>query len=158
MQAHKVNIQELPKGYPTVSVRSYKRKEESRFTRRWNDFGIRFDGDVSNDVNFPDALRAFGFPIGANARGTLPGFKDPTAKKPDFSLARDAPARKSAIELTIELPKEGTGSSPRKQFVIAAGANVGAVQKSGYYDAIDHRFEFLPFSTFEPGNASSKGS
>ncbi|MDA4844565.1 right-handed parallel beta-helix repeat-containing protein [Hoeflea poritis] len=129
----------------TASAAEFSDNLETHFTREWSeeDYGIIFDGDIVEDLDFPQALRDRGFALGDRSRGCSPEFAHPEAARPDLSISEGSPAHGSSIAMTIILP-DGVW------FEIPEGLNVGAFQKSGAYEAIDDNFGFLPDATGVP--------
>ncbi|WP_419911476.1 right-handed parallel beta-helix repeat-containing protein [Hoeflea sp.] len=125
---------------------------EQHFTRRWGkrDFDIAFDGDLVEDRDFPEALRAKGFALGSKSRGGSPEFAHPEARKPDLSIPEGSPAHGRSIAMTIALP-DGT------QFDIPNGLNVGAFQKPDTFRTIDDKFAFLPDAESAPVTDDPQG-
>ena len=116
--------------------------EGSRFTRRWGDFDIRMDGDVCNDVHFPDDYRALGYGLGVSSKQATASFarvrRDQVNSIADLDFtSKSRDIRKKSVELVLELPFG-------KPIKIDAGYNVGAVQKKNVYDRLDGGFEFIP--------------
>ncbi|WP_368467444.1 right-handed parallel beta-helix repeat-containing protein [Hoeflea sp. TYP-13] len=111
----------------------------AHFTRQWDEcaYDIVFDGDISEDSNFPDNFRKMGFPLGLASKAGPPGFAHPESEQTDLTVGPDAAAYASSIAMTIELP-DGTS------FEIPSGLNVGAYQATDAYCNIDEMFGFLP--------------
>ncbi len=119
--------------------------EQSRFTRRWDDYGIEMNGDVANDIHFPDNYRALGYRIGLAAKNASPNFSDPigtTTTPPDFTSSETA-ILKASIEFNIDFPDGSVQTVPKE-------LNVGATQSKGVYSTIDRLFEFLPVDDWLP--------
>lgn len=112
------------------------------FTRKWQpkDHDITFDGDISQDIDFPETLRNRGYAIGPNAKGGAPGFAHPEARRPDLSVSNGSSAFEKSIAWTLCLPNG-------RKFCLPAGLNVGAQQTADIYKKLDSCFQFLPEST-----------
>jgi hypothetical protein len=54
---------------PNLSIEDQIASEEKRFTKRWGELKIEFDGDQIEHSNFPDAYRGASYPLGPNSRG-----------------------------------------------------------------------------------------
>lgn len=119
-----------------------KKAESQRFTRRWNELSIRFDGDIIQDAAFPEKFRLLGYKIGKNARGADPCFKSVSKKTKfenlNFKPAKNSPLSGNAIEMNIFLP-----SGKKINAEVLAGCNVGQHQKHGFYDEFDPSFDFV---------------
>lgn len=131
----------VPSAIPFDLDREVK-EEESRFTRRWGDFDIRMNGDVCNDVYFPDYYRSLGYGLGAASKQAEASFKrvrkDEVSSIGDLDFTSTSPdIKKKSIELVLELPFG-------KPIKIGAGYNIGAVQKKDIYGLLDNAFGFLP--------------
>lgn len=113
--------------------------EQKRFTRRWDEFEIRFDGDVINDNYFPHAYKVLGYSLGNASKDGDPKFKNFDAEDVadlDFTLKARSPATGKSISWVLDLPNA-------QPIVIPANFNVGAAQKTGVYAALDSKFNFL---------------
>ena len=115
--------------------------EDTRFTRRWNDYQIQFDGDIINDAFYPDEFRKMGYSIASNAKGADPEFaavkNDIPFCKLDFTPGKESPLIGAAIAMTINLPG-------KRVFEQTAGVNVGAEQATDFfYDSLDHAFDIF---------------
>lgn len=113
-----------------------------RFTRKWQEkeHDIVFDGDISQDIYFPETLRNRGYAIGRHAKGGTPGFAHPEARRPDLSVTPGSAAYGNGLAWTINLPGG-------RKFCLPQGLNVGAYQSTDIYRDIDSCFQFLPEST-----------
>lgn len=54
---------------PTLCPDALIASEEKRFTKRWDELKIEFDGDQIEHANFPIAYREASYPLGPNSRG-----------------------------------------------------------------------------------------
>jgi hypothetical protein len=79
--------------------------ERYGFTRRWRELEIAFGGDVAGHPEFPERLRAHGYPIGASL-GVAPGFV--AASGGDFRLRGESPCRDRALTVPLLLPDGDT--------------------------------------------------
>jgi len=119
--------------------------EISRFTRRWGDYQIEVNGDIGNDIHFPDHYRSLGYRLGLASVQANPRFVDPAGAggaAPDFT-PRAAAARNTAIALRLEFP-DGNAHA------LSGGHHRGAVQPDGFYRGFDRLFRFLPSDSWLP--------
>lgn len=119
--------------------------ENKRFTRRWGEYQIEMNGDVSNDDLFPEQYRSLGYNIGLAATNADPQFVDPfgtSGTAPDFTSGAVS-TQNSSIAFEIELP-DGYAK------IIEGGYNRGAAQLSETYETIDKIFGFLPEDEWLP--------
>ncbi|KQS76424.1 hypothetical protein ASG58_11415 [Rhizobium sp. Leaf383] len=107
---------------PRLSLDEAVAFEGSRFTKRWTELAIYFDGDWIDHPMFPDGLRAQGYPIGAHASGERLHFHDAGVGSPEGLRLRSPRPAKSA---EIELP------DGRKRFIDSKKHLVGAWQNTG---------------------------
>jgi len=117
-----------------LSSEGEKVSESSRFTRRWVDFQIEMNGDVTNDANYPEKYQYLGYRISDKAMRANPNFVDPI--NGDFTTTGEETLGKS-VELELKLPDDSVTK-------IQAGNNVGAVQQWDLYRQVDSIFKFLP--------------
>ncbi len=76
---------------PLESAESVLKSEEKRFTKRWMDLQITFEGDRMEHPNFPDAYRLAGYPIGSTAAGGQLTFADHAPGEPRSLRLVDPP-------------------------------------------------------------------
>ncbi len=116
--------------------------EVGRFTRRWEQFKIRFDGDMIFDKSFPGVYRMIGYPIGNGASGLDPMFKNVKKGTPiskyDFSLVTGSKAVGNSIAMELNTHRVNHSINIPKKF------NIGAKQVAGFYEKFDIEFKFLP--------------
>lgn len=114
--------------------------EGKRFTRRWSEFAIQFDGDFIADNAFPSWFQMLGYAIGRHARSGDPKFSR-VSKGVDFDALNftprtDSPLLANSIAMSIKLPGKKTIDLP-KNF------NIGAIQDADTYEKLDPKFNFL---------------
>jgi len=139
------------------------KEEERRFTRRWEKYGIRFDGDFSNDEYFPVGLLARYYQIGENARHVSDLFIDAGAKmdkktgeiiesEPDLGLTDAAKDTGRSIAFDLEMPMWKQEGDPPNSYKVPAGFNVGAAQDDDrLYETVDSILNFKP-EDWDPRN------
>lgn len=76
--------------------------ERSHFTKDWHALQIRIDGDVIHHRDFPELLRASGYPIGPFALGADPGFICPGQGGEGLMLKTRARGRRRALSFVVE--------------------------------------------------------
>lgn len=126
----------------TLSSTGEAAAEETRFTRRWSDLGIRMAADVSNDPSFPDAYGRVGYPLGGDTVHAASLFVAPDAAVPDFAAASPALIG-TAVEVPVALPDGRTAP-------FAGGHHRGAVQTGNPLAALDRLLGFLPDVSWLP--------
>lgn len=133
-----------------IGVDAEKKAESRRFTRRWIDYRIEMDGDMSNDDLYPTRHQALGVRIGLSARHKDPRFKDPESTDqagPDFK-PRFFPKRSGVsidFEMGFPFAESKTISASPSGNQVAGFPHVGAIQRDPF-DAseLDALFGFLP--------------
>ncbi|MFA1627609.1 hypothetical protein ACDY96_34265 [Rhizobium mongolense] len=91
--------------------------EQKRFTKRWAELRIQFDGDFIEHPNFPDAYRQSGYDLGPNSRAGVLLLEGCVSGKPeDLKLI----ASPRAVVSDIKLPDGRSIPSGDKDTVIGA--------------------------------------
>jgi len=88
---------------PNADWAAIKKAEKERFTKAWEELGISFDGDVINHPDFPRMLRVAGYPIGAQANGEIPRFKDRRLGRPEDLRTRK---KLPAVDIEVTFPSQ----------------------------------------------------
>ena len=121
--------------------------EQQRFTRRWRDYNIKMDGDLTNDALYPVGYRMLGYAIGGKASqlGKNEIFERPDneADLDKFLALKDKAKKEETVALVLELPDGETKE-------LAGGLEPGAVQPQPLYDLVDSYFKFLPSDDWVP--------
>jgi hypothetical protein len=130
----------MPTGLPYDVVQDVK-AENQRFTRRWSEFEIRFDGDLIDDAAFPIIFKLQGYAIGSHARTGNPKFsqvrRGDSFCELDFKPCDDSPLRGKSIVMKMYLPGK------EKPINSLGNGNIGAEQVSDFYKKFDAVFDFL---------------
>lgn len=96
--------------------------EKKRFTKRWSELNIQFDGDIIHHPYFPRDLRTAGYPIGSDSKGYNPGFKNAGQHAEGLKLERSSKGRGRALGFEIKYADEETTEE------VERGGDVGAWQ------------------------------
>lgn len=101
-----------------------KKVEKKRFTKRWADLRIEFNGDVIHHPDFPGKLKEAGYPLGSKVSGRDPRFRDRVLGLPaGLKTRRKLPA----IDVTLEYPNKAT------ETVIGKNHRAGAWQANDLF-------------------------
>lgn len=123
--------------HSSASAREVVESEKARFTKRWAELSIAFDGDLIDHPNFPETYRDASYPIGGLSHGGPIAFLGNIFGSPE-SLKLVQPPKSMPYEISL-----ADGSVLRSD---AAGSNVGAWQGA---DRIS--LETCAFSDLWPG-------
>ncbi len=150
---------------PPTNSKQEQIDEKARFTRRWQNFDILMDGDISNDVRFPKTYQTIGFGLGLRSKFGEAGFTNTKKKRPDVSLKRNALAAGAAISWEMKLPgyelaNDKTPFLKKMDAIVmvdpitgeneTVAANIGSHQDARIYELWDKYFEFLPDCPVSP--------
>ncbi len=140
---------------PDLGPADLVKSEEKRFTKRWEELVISFDGDCIEHANFPAAYREAGYPLGDRSHSSPVVFNKLEFGLP-IALRLIQPAR--AMPIDLKLPDGAVVTVGNRKTVI------GAWQGKNLISAPTVAFEELwpgisPFSTINSyGDVSSKAN